>query len=273
MVHRLTASNEELNDLDRDLIDWIVTENPAEGIRIAAFPFAGKNQLLGHLPEIANDLNYNLRQLTANKEHPAGIVNRMQSLAAVALQRAKDAGSHADNVVRTAALREVERHALQLGNWAGMFLGADLLASAWTLAYSRGLDCDRFTSLWLTMNSSSAPRSGWEPLLARADNGRPQPVVVAQEGRPGVRTDGRSAQGFRGEVWREVSVAICAAGITGHDQRESWLAAGYSCRYIFLSPQSKYESFGYTRHLDQRSEAMEDSICSTCRWRRRHSSR
>ena len=142
MVHRLTASNEELNDLDRDLIDWIVTENPAEGIRIAAFPFAGKNQLLDHLPEIANDLNYNLRQLTANKEHPGGIVNRMQSLAAVALQRAKDAGSNADNVVLTAALREVERHALQLGNWAGMFLGADLLASAWTLAYSRGLDCD-----------------------------------------------------------------------------------------------------------------------------------
>ena len=151
MVHRLAASNEELNDLDRDLIDWILTENPAEGIRIAAFPFAGKNKLLDHLPEIANDLNYNLRQLTANKEHPAGIVNRMQSLAAVALQRAKDAGSNADNVVLTAALREVERHALQLGNWAGMFLGADLLASAWMLAYSRGLDCDRFTSLWLTM--------------------------------------------------------------------------------------------------------------------------
>lgn len=117
------------------LISALIEADPAEGMRVRAFPLAGEAALQARFPEIGERLLHTLRQLD---QYPASPAYDAQRAAAAALRAAQEAARGRDAAAWAEALAEVERSATALADATSRFLGADVLASACAAAADAG---------------------------------------------------------------------------------------------------------------------------------------
>lgn len=141
VANSLPELNRALSPTGKVLIETLLASDPSEALRLAAFPLEDENALQVQFPETRNHLLHTLRQLT---ECDKSVVYDLQCTAATALKTAQVAANNKDHAGLKAALAEVEKKATALANWQGMFLGADLIASAYILAANAGLETVAF---------------------------------------------------------------------------------------------------------------------------------
>jgi len=120
------------------LIQRLLDSNPAEALRIAAYPLPGGNRLKGRFPEMQEQLYHTLHEIT---ERPTSVVYELQAEAAACLKRAQSYTIDNKEAL-VSELQDLKDKATGLGNWQGMFLGADLLAQGLLIADETGMDID-----------------------------------------------------------------------------------------------------------------------------------
>ncbi|XSG84597.1 MAG: glycosyltransferase family 2 protein [Methylohalobius sp. ZOD2] len=106
------------------LIEMLL-EDPAEGVRIAAFPLAGVNRFQVRFPECGEGLMTTLRDLSAK---PKSMFYRAQCEAGRLVRGVLDAQARGDREALFSRLESLRAHALRLNEWRGGQLAADLLA-------------------------------------------------------------------------------------------------------------------------------------------------
>jgi glycosyltransferase involved in cell wall biosynthesis len=113
------------------LIRMLFSLDSSEALRVAAFPLSSENRLQKVFTETNSRLLHTIRQQT---ERDKSVVYDLQCLAAGSLSAAQQAATNGDNATLKAALADLEKKANTLANWQGMFLGADLIAGAYSFA-------------------------------------------------------------------------------------------------------------------------------------------
>ncbi len=142
VTNGLPELNRALSPTGRGTIDELLAAEPAEAVRIAAFPLEGKNALQALFLEMGERrLFHTLRQLG---ERQKSEMYELQRDAAVALHAAQKAAHQRDPEVLKSALAEVEKKAIALGDQRALYLGADLMASAYVLAADAAMSTDVF---------------------------------------------------------------------------------------------------------------------------------
>jgi hypothetical protein len=144
VANSLSIFNKDLSAIGKVLLDELLSSDPAEALRIAAFPLAGENALQTQYPETHEGIFQTIRQLS---ERDKSSVYDLQNTAAVSLLAAQAAADRQDVATLKCALAQIEAKAISLSNWQGHFLGADLLVSAYKLASDTpDLDADAYLS-------------------------------------------------------------------------------------------------------------------------------
>lgn len=138
VANSLSSFNEDLSFIGKVLLDELLSSNPAEALRIAAFPLAGENALQARFPETQEGIFHTLRQLS---ECGKSTVYDLQNSAAASLLAAQIAADKQDIAALKDALAQINARAIALSDWQGQFLGVDLLAGVYKLAFDTpGLD-------------------------------------------------------------------------------------------------------------------------------------
>ena len=141
VLRELTVNS--LRDLDQApaaaaarLVETLLSADPAEAMRVSAFPHAGEDALHSRFPGLSDRLFDVLRRLG---KHPTSPKYDAQCAGAAALRSAQAAAASRHAAALQDALREVEARALALSDRPAAYLGADLLASAVVLAAEAGI--------------------------------------------------------------------------------------------------------------------------------------
>ncbi|WP_051299790.1 glycosyltransferase family 2 protein [Methylobacter luteus] len=138
VTNSLPNFNKDLSSIGKVLLEELLFSDPTEALRIAAFPLAGENTLQTHFPETQEGIFKTLRQLS---ECDKSSVYDLQNSAAASLLAAQAAADKQDIAALKDALIQTNAKAIALSDWQGQFLGVDLLASVYQLAFDTpGLD-------------------------------------------------------------------------------------------------------------------------------------
>ena len=169
-AHCLSEFNETLPTQGKILLSDLLASNPAEALRIAAFPLIPDNRLLETFPETtAAMLHQNLRNLSDSSN---SITWHLQKDASNML-RALLSATH--NNERTTVITEllvmIEQRSVHLANLEGNFLAFDLLASAYVIASQHGLNASSLLTCmsWILKKAAEETKNDWflpAPILA-----------------------------------------------------------------------------------------------------------
>jgi hypothetical protein len=232
VANSLPMLNRGLSAAGKTLIETVLSSDPVEALRIAAFPFAEENALQTRFPETGDVL---LRTLRWNAGHVKSDVYELQCAAAGILRSAQEAAKAGDLDALEASLAQLERKTIALNNGQGGFLGADLLASAYILSVNAGLAADNL----LMRLGEHVRKMAYD---STAEGYLPPPAYSALERLAGMKGD-PALRGFLAEMqavirgkfgpkhddlFKPVTAPTLVAAGTGWPQ--DTLVAIYSCR-------------------------------------------
>ena len=130
--------NESLPTRAKALLAKLLAADPAEAIRIAAFPLPAENCLLDVFPET---MPLRLRETLRELSNPSkSVVWQIQENASVAMRSLLDLDTVDRREVEN-RIKLLEQRAMALANWRGGFLAFDLIASGYIVASSHNLEC------------------------------------------------------------------------------------------------------------------------------------
>jgi len=123
IANTLPEINKKLSPVGLELIQSLLSSNPDEATRLAAFPLLDKNRIQGKFPEMQEQLYNVLRRII---ERPASVVYQIQKESAACLKRVNNPVID-DAPALLEALETLRAKAIGLSNWESMFLGVELL--------------------------------------------------------------------------------------------------------------------------------------------------
>jgi Glycosyl transferase family 2/Galactosyltransferase len=141
IARALSELNRSLSPSGSELIEALLASDPSEALRIAAFPLAGENALQARYAETSGLLLSIVRQIS---ERDRSVVYDLQCSASAALREVQAAAFADDRSALQTAGGALEASAATLANARDLFLGADLLASAYGVTAASGLDAHGF---------------------------------------------------------------------------------------------------------------------------------
>lgn len=168
----------------------LLSTDASEAIRLAAFPFISEDGLLNYFPWTADHISLAIRKID---DYEKSDVYEMQRRAAYLLQSALEARVTNNQGDLKSTLCKLHKNAIALSNWNGNYLGADLLASAYTLAVEGGLDATSYLMRLgeVVRNAIDESRSDWY---------LPPPVAATLVRLAAVPGDAK-LHGFLSEMW------------------------------------------------------------------------